>query len=50
MGDNVPPDELNHAPQKGMHFGYPYCHGRAIPDPGFDSQTLPLHLKIGESQ
>jgi|GEM_PF-43503 len=27
MGDDRPPDELNHAPQKGMHFGFPYCHG-----------------------
>ncbi|MBA2563143.1 MAG: sorbosone dehydrogenase family protein [Chitinophagaceae bacterium] len=26
MGDNMPEDELNKAPQKGMHFGFPYCH------------------------
>jgi glucose/arabinose dehydrogenase len=35
LGDDRPPDELNRAPRKGMHFGYPYCHGKAIPDPGF---------------
>jgi glucose/arabinose dehydrogenase len=35
LGDNEPPDELNHAPQKGMHFGFPYCHGNGISDPGF---------------
>ncbi|MDA1001571.1 MAG: sorbosone dehydrogenase family protein [bacterium] len=35
MGDDLPPDELNHAPRKGMHFGYPYCHGKATPDPEF---------------
>ncbi len=35
MGNDVPPDELNHAPQAGMHFGFPYCHGGDIPDPGF---------------
>jgi glucose/arabinose dehydrogenase len=35
MGDNKPPDELNHAPEKGMHFGYPYCHGNDISDPEF---------------
>ena len=35
MGDDVPPDELNHAPRKGMHFGYPYFHGEGIPDPEF---------------
>lgn len=32
MGDNKPPDELNYAPQKGMHFGFPYCHGKDIAD------------------
>ena len=35
LGDDVPPDELNHAPRAGMHFGYPYCHGGTIPDPEF---------------
>lgn len=35
MGDNLPPDELNRAPQKGMNFGYPYCHGKNISDPEF---------------
>jgi glucose/arabinose dehydrogenase len=35
MGDDVPPDELNSAPAKGLHFGFPYCHGGDIPDPEF---------------
>ncbi|MDR1888242.1 MAG: PQQ-dependent sugar dehydrogenase [Zoogloeaceae bacterium] len=35
LGDDVPPCELNRAPRPGMHFGYPYCHGRAISDPEF---------------
>jgi glucose/arabinose dehydrogenase len=35
MGDDVPPDELNRAPRKGMHFGFPYCHGGTIADPEF---------------
>lgn len=35
MGDDVPPDELNHAPKKGLHFGFPYCHGGYIPDPRY---------------
>ena len=35
MGDDIPPDELNHAPRAGMHFGYPYCHGADIADPEF---------------
>lgn len=35
LGDNTPNDELNHAPQKGKHFGFPYCHEGEIPDPEF---------------
>jgi glucose/arabinose dehydrogenase len=38
MGDDQPPDELNHAPQPGMHFGFPYCHGGNIPDPDFGAE------------
>ncbi len=35
LGDNIPPDELNRAPNKGMHFGYPFMHGKNIRDPEF---------------
>ncbi len=35
MGDDVPFCELNYAPQKGMHFGFPYCHQGNILDPEF---------------
>jgi glucose/arabinose dehydrogenase len=35
LGDDVPPCELNRAPQAGMHFGYPFCHGGTISDPEF---------------
>ncbi len=35
MGDDNPPDELNSAPRAGLHFGYPYCHGKGIPDPEY---------------
>jgi len=38
MGDDTPPDELNHAPRAGLHFGYPYCHGSGIPDPKFGEE------------
>ena len=31
MGDDIPPCELNRAPQANMHFGYPYCNGKDIP-------------------
>jgi glucose/arabinose dehydrogenase len=35
MGDNMPSCELNVAPKAGLHFGFPYCHGGAVPDPDF---------------
>jgi glucose/arabinose dehydrogenase len=35
LGNDAPPDELNHAPSAGMHFGYPYCHAGELPDPVF---------------
>ncbi len=35
LGDEIPPDTLNHAPGDGLHFGFPYCHGGDIPDPEF---------------
>jgi glucose/arabinose dehydrogenase len=38
LGDDVPPDELNHAPEAGLHFGYPFCHAGEITDPEFGAQ------------
>ena len=35
LGDNKPNDELNHAPERGMHFGYPFCHAGEFSDPKF---------------
>lgn len=35
LGDNLPSDKLNHAPSKGLHFGFPYCAGGVVPDPEF---------------
>ncbi len=35
LGDDIPPDELNRAPRKGLHFGFPYLHGKGLPDPEF---------------
>lgn len=51
MGDNRPPDEVNRAPQKGLHFGFPYCHGD-IPDPKYGrgrncSDYTPPEIKLG---
>ena len=52
LGDNAPPDELNHAPKAGLHFGYPYCHGGDISDPDQGgkhrcSEFKPPALKLG---
>lgn len=38
MGDNIPDCELNHAPNKGMHFGYPYWHAGDVKDPEFGNK------------
>ncbi|MCZ6755278.1 MAG: PQQ-dependent sugar dehydrogenase, partial [Gemmatimonadetes bacterium] len=38
LGEDVPPDELNRAPEPGLHFGYPYCHGGSIPDPEYGAE------------
>lgn len=35
LGDDLPPDELNLAPRKGLHFGFPYVYGDNVPDPEF---------------
>ncbi len=35
LGDDLPADELNRAAQRGMHFGFPYCHGKDVADPQF---------------
>lgn len=40
LGDDLPPDELNHAPRANMHFGYPYCHGGDLPDPQFGARRM----------
>jgi glucose/arabinose dehydrogenase len=52
MGDDIPSDELNHAPRPGMHFGFPYCHAGDIPDPEFGkghacSEFTPPAQKLG---
>ncbi len=52
LGDDVPPDELNHSPRKGLHFGFPYCHGGDISDPEFGGkhaceEFVPPAMKLG---
>lgn len=52
LGENVPPDELNHAPRIGMNFGFPYCHGTNISDPVYGwkhncSEFTPPAMELG---
>ena len=52
LGEDMPPDELNHAPTQGLHFGYPFCHGKNISDPEFNieedcSNYLPAAVELG---
>lgn len=35
LGDDLPADELNYAPEAGMHFGIPYCHQGDLLDEEF---------------
>ena len=52
LGDDIPSDELNHAPRPGMNFGFPWCHQGDTLDPEFgkdkscDEFTPPV-LKLG---
>lgn len=52
MGDDMPGDELNHAPAPGLHYGYPYCHQGDTLDPEFGegkncSSYTPPALTLG---
>ena len=52
LGDDLPSDELNHAPKPDMHFGYPYCHQGDTADPDFGrkracSEFAPPVVKLG---
>ncbi|TAK81496.1 MAG: sorbosone dehydrogenase family protein [Betaproteobacteria bacterium] len=38
MGNDVPSDELNHAPRAGMNFGFPYCHQGDVADSRFGAR------------
>jgi glucose/arabinose dehydrogenase len=40
MGDDVPPDEINKVSKNAEHFGFPYCHGKAVQDPQFKKPCI----------
>ncbi len=49
LGDDSPPDEINHAHTAGLNFGFPYLHGKDTLDPEYgeqaaiDDYTLPAY-------
>ncbi len=46
LGDDIPPDELNNAPDSGYHFGFPFIHGNNVPDPEFSKdKDLSIYRK-----
>ncbi|MBA2689806.1 MAG: sorbosone dehydrogenase family protein [Burkholderiales bacterium] len=51
MGDDVPSCELNYAPKKDLHFGFPYCHEGDVADPQFGQRSCaefaPPAAKLG---
>ncbi|MDB5809752.1 MAG: putative soluble quinoprotein glucose/sorbosone dehydrogenase [Betaproteobacteria bacterium] len=52
LGDDKPDCELNHAPRKDMHFGFPFCHAGDISDPEFGhlracTKFTPPAVKLG---
>ena len=51
MGENEPPDELNHRARRGEHFGFPYCYGRGIADEDYQQmscrETTPAAVELG---
>jgi len=52
LGDDTPDDELNRAPEAGLHFGFPFCHAGDVPDPEFGSRRpcaefVPPEVRLG---
>jgi glucose/arabinose dehydrogenase len=41
LGDLIPPDELNRAPERDLHFGYPYVYAPGQPYPQFAGAESP---------
>jgi glucose/arabinose dehydrogenase len=41
LGDLIPPDELNRAPDRDLNFGYPYVYGPGQPYPEFAGEKPP---------
>lgn len=40
LGEDLPGCELNRAYEKGLHFGFPYCHQGDTPDPKYGAKRV----------
>lgn len=50
MGDDIPPGELNAAPEKGMHFGFPYYAGGKERHEDWADKTPPKEVTYPEAE
>ena len=41
-GNDIPPEELNHAPRAGLHFGFPYRYGKTLVDHDYKTDMKPV--------
>ncbi|MDP2619197.1 MAG: PQQ-dependent sugar dehydrogenase [Hyphomicrobiales bacterium] len=41
MGDDIPPDELNHVTTLGRHYGFPFLGGKSVKLTGFEDKEAP---------
>ncbi|MBQ62428.1 MAG: sorbosone dehydrogenase [Gammaproteobacteria bacterium] len=46
MGDEIPPCELNHAPDAGLHFGFPFFHGNNFRDTNFGGRRNEKEYRV----
>ena len=46
LGDDIPPEELNAAPEKGMHFGFPYYVGGDTQHDDWKDKTPPKQVTM----
>jgi glucose/arabinose dehydrogenase len=51
LGENEPPDELNHRTTRGEHFGFPHCYGKNLADPEYRqrpcAELTPATVELG---
>ena len=50
MGDDRPQCELNRAATVGLHFGFPYMHGKDVEDPEFGGKRKPTEFTPPEAE